>query len=227
MEIGLEINYFVIGLCTHCASVKDELQVFGSFHDKTEDSWKNKDTDLQDHITGVLKNHPKTRHEDIVDSFSWDLHQNQYKYPDIHRKSLIITIFSFLETRLNELCSILEECIELKIKRKDLNGRGIERAISYLKLVAEFDLEPMNKEVFYVRGVNQVRNQIVHNYGRLPDDDKHKACIFVTKAENLSGAPGGVISVRPDFIREFVDVQTIFFDKLNTEVERFIQSKNP
>ena len=121
----------------------------------------------------------------------------------------------------------MEECIELKIKRKDLNGRGFERAISYLKLVAEFDLEPTNKEVLYVRGVNQVRNQIVHNYGRLPEDDKHKACIFVTKAENLSGAPGGVISVRPDFIREFVDVQTNFFDKLNTEVERFIQSKNP
>jgi hypothetical protein len=154
------------------------------------------------------------------------LHQNQYKYPNIHRESLIITIYNFLESQLNELCSILEECIELKVKLKHLNGQGIERALSYLTKVAEFDLALMGKELPFIKGVNQVRNQIVHNAGRLPEAENHKANIFIAKAKNLSGAPGGVISVSPDFISEFITSLTEFFDKLDDEIQRFIQSKN-
>jgi hypothetical protein len=226
MEKGLEIDFFGNGLCGHCHTAKSELFEFGLFHDETEESWKIKDTELQNHISGVLKEHPEKKHYDIIDHYSWDLHQNQYKYPNIHRESLIITIYNFLEVQLNELCSILEECIELKVKLNHLNGKGIERALSYLTKVAEFDLALMGKELPFIKGVNQVRNQIVHNAGRLPEAGNHKANIFIAKAKNLSGEPGGLISVSPDFISEFITSLAEFFDKLDGEVQRFIQSKS-
>ena len=222
----MDIDFFGNGLSTYCHTAKNELWEFGQFHEETEASWKKKDEELQSHIDGVLKKHPEKRHDDIIDNYSWDLHQNQYKYPNIHRESLIITIYNFLEAQLNDLCAIMEECVPSTIKLKDLSGLGIERAFLYLNKVAVFDFSAMGRELPYIKGVNQVRNQIVHNAARLPEAENHKVNKFISQAKNLSGSPGSQISVSSGFIIEFIGVLSDFFEKLDTEVQRYIQSTN-
>lgn len=221
-----KIDFFENGLCTHCHTAKGELIEFNQFHAETEATWAKRDSELQSELSDRLKEHPDEQHEDIIEAHAWDLHLNQYKYPSIHRESLVITIYNFLEAQLNELCGIISECITSKIKLKDLNGKGIERTLLYLTKIGDFDLSKMGRELPYIKAVNQLRNRIVHNGGYLPDDPSDKLNKFVSRTSALLGNPGGHVSINPDFIGEFIDVLTEFFEKLDHEVQSFIQSSN-
>lgn len=221
-----KIDFFENGLCAHCHMAKGELIEFNQFHNETEAYWAKRDHELQNEISDHLEEHPEERHDDIIESHSWELHKSQYKYPSIHRESLVITIYNFLEDQLTELCEIISEGIASKIKLKDLSDKGVERALKYLTKVGGLDLSKVGRELPYIKSVNQLRNQIVHNGGYLPDDPSHKLNEFVSRTSTLSGNPGGHISLSPDFIGEFIGILTEFFEKLDHEVQSFIQSSN-
>ncbi len=142
-----KIDFFVNGVIFYCKSVKYDLFVFKMFHNETEAGWENRGEELQNKIEDYLESHPEERYQEIVESFSEELHQNQITYPSIHRESLVITIYNSLEAHLNELCRIISESINNRIKLKDLNGRGIERAFLYLTKVGGFDLSRMGTEL--------------------------------------------------------------------------------
>jgi hypothetical protein len=222
----LTIDFFGNGLCSHCHSAQNELIEFNNFHVETEFTWSQKDSDLQNEISRILTNHPESDHSEIVENYSWDLHQNQYKFPNIHRESLVITIYNFLENQLNELCHILECCSESKVKLKDLSGLGIEKTLSYLTKVGGFSLSGMGRELPYIKGVNTLRNQIVHNGGNLPESDGHKLNKFILRTDTLSGNPGGQVLISPHFISEYIFILRDFFEKLDEEVQKFIQVSN-
>ncbi len=169
------IDYFVNGLCTHCHDVKNELIEFNQFHFATETAWQKEDNTLAGAIDDLIKKYPEARTHDIAASYAWDSHLNQVKYPAIHRESLDITIFNFFENQLNGLCQILSGCVESKVELKHLNGKGIERARLYLTKVVDFDLSNLNPEWSYIKSVNELRNQIVHNGGLLPPRSRSQA----------------------------------------------------
>ncbi|WP_199170171.1 hypothetical protein [Hydrogenovibrio sp. SC-1] len=131
------VDFFGNGLCIHCHLAKNELRDLAGFNQLSEASWKEKDDSLQEELSELLKKYPEKNHEDIVDSYSWDLHLNQYKYPSLHRESLVITVFNFLEHQLNSLCHIFYESIDSDIKLKDIHGQGVERALLFLKKSGE------------------------------------------------------------------------------------------
>lgn len=221
-EKQLKNDFFANGLCFHCRMAKTELHEFKQFHSETEALWIKKDKELQKKINGILKEYSEEHHQDIIEGHSWNLHQNQYKYPNIHRESIIIAIYIFLEAQLNQLCDIISESINIKIKRKDLDGKGIEKAFLYLSKVADFDLSKMGREMPYIKNVNALRNHIVHSGGSLPETADHKLNKFVSQNSNLSGSPGGCVSLNSDFIKEFIELLIDFFEKLDEEVQAFI-----
>ena len=196
---------------------------FALFNKQTEGIWKSKDDNLQDELNEILEKYPEKSHEDITDSYSWDLHLNQYKYPSLHRESLIITIFNFFEHQLNSLCKILYESIGSSLKIKDINGQGVERALLFLTKVAKIDFSAFGSEMPVIKGVNLVRNVIVHNGGQLPDDSNSKVNKFVTNSEYLFGIEGRYINIGSDFIEFFIDVLLGFFERLGHEVKKHIQ----
>ncbi len=226
MEKQLKVDFFANGLLFQCHMAQNELKKFSHFHSETEASWTKKDDELQDNLTEILKKYPKEYHQDIIENYSLVLHLNQSKYPNIHRKSLVITIYNFLEAQLKELCVIISESINSKIKLKDLHGKGIERIFLYLSKVAELDLSKMGREMPYIKNVNALRNQIVHCDGSLPKEAEHKLNKFVSQNSNLSGSPGDNVSLSSRFIIEFIELLIEFFDKLSEEVQAFIGRAN-
>tara|TARA_R110002050_G_scaffold269917_2_gene412731 strand:- start:279537 stop:280205 length:669 start_codon:yes stop_codon:yes gene_type:complete len=217
------IDFFGNGLCLHCHLAKNELTEFTSFNDLTEDTWKVKDDTLQDKLNEILAKYPEKNHADIVESYSWDLHLTQYKYPSLHRESLIISIFNFLEHQLNALCEIMYESIDSPLKLKDMHGQGVERTLLFLSKVAKIDFSTFGAVLPMIKGVNLVRNIIVHNGGYLPDDSKLKINSFVTRTKYLSGIGGESIMIRPEFIGQFISVLQEFFEMLDQEVQKHIQ----
>lgn len=220
------IDFFGNGLCLHCHLAKNELMDIAAFNNLSESSWKEKDDTLQEELSEILKKYPEKSHDDIVESYSWDLHLNQYKYPNLHRESLIITVFNFLEHQLNSLCQIFYESIDSDLKLKDINGQGVERAFLFLKKVVNVDFSHFGAELPVIKGVNLVRNIIVHNGGVLPDDANSKVNKFIASSEYISGSAGGGINIQPEFIDCFVKVLVAFFEKLDNEVQKHIQGYN-
>lgn len=220
------VDFFGNGLCIHCHLANNELLDFSSFNKKTELSWKEKEDTLQEELSEILKKYPEKSHDDIIESYSWDLHLNQYKYLSFHRESLIITIFNFVEHQLNSLCKIFYESIDSPLKLNDIHGQGVERALLFLTKVVNVDFSRFGSELPVIKGVNQVRNIIVHNGGRLPSDANSKVNKFISTSNQLSGSPGRGINVHPEFIDYFIGVLTAFFDKLDNEVQLHIRAYN-
>ena len=217
------VDFFGNGLCIHCHLAKSELMNIAYFNKISEASWKEKNNNLQEELSEILKKYPEKSHNDIVESYSWDLHLNQYKYPNLHRESLIITIFNFLEHQLNCLCQIFYESIDSNLKLQDMNGRGIERAFLFLKKVVNIDFTHFGTELPVIKGVNLVRNIIVHNGGILSDDTNSKVNKFIASSEYLSGAVGRDINIRFEFIDYFINILIAFFEKLDNEIQKYIQ----
>jgi len=185
-----------------------------------------KDHALQGELSEMFSRYPKKEHDEIMDGFSWDLHLNQNKYPHLHRESLIITVFNFLEHQLNSLCHIFYESIDSCLKVKDIKGQGVERALTFLSKVAKVDFSRFGPEMLMIKGVNSLRNVIVHNGGYLPKNTDAKVNDFVKKERHLSGVEGAGISIDPEFIGSFIDTLLSFFKKLDVEIQKHIQEFN-
>ncbi|MGM0825105.1 MAG: hypothetical protein ACQEUY_10320 [Pseudomonadota bacterium] len=220
------VDFFGNGLCTHCHLAQRELEEFRVFNEASELAWGDRDKQLQEHLSSILAKYPESSHGEIVESYGWELHVNQVKYPSIHRQSIILTIFSFIENELNTLCYILSESVNSSVLLKDLSGQGVERALLFLRKIAAFDLSALGSEVAFIRGVNSVRNQIVHNGSALPQDAKHKVNVFVGSQQHLAGEPRRSLLVREEFVPEMIVTLIGFFEKLDNQVQAHIQAYN-
>ncbi|RRW54966.1 hypothetical protein [Pseudomonas moraviensis] len=220
------VDFFENGLCIHCHLAKNELIEFLIFNERTEESWKARDNNLQKELNEILEKYPEKSHDDIIDSYAWDLHLNQSKYPDLHRESLLITIFNFLEHQLSSLCKILYESIGSDLKLNEVYGQGVERALLFLTKVAKINLSSFGSELPEIKGVNLVRNTIVHSGGLLPEDPSSKVNRFVASSADLSGIESGYVNIHPEFIAHFINVLIDFFEKLDIEIQKHIQDTN-
>ncbi|CRM68305.1 hypothetical protein [Pseudomonas sp. 58 R 3] len=217
----MKLDFFESGLCFYCDLAQRELQELADFHFLTEKLWRREDEILQEEIAGILKKYPKSSEEDIVDSYAWDLHLNQFKYPDIHRSTLVISIYVFVEDQLNGLCETLTTSMGTPLKLTDLSGQGVERACLFLTKVAGFDLSGVSG-LSFVKEVNRLRNKMVHAGGVLSADSNDRLNRFVQATEGLSGDPGHRVHIHQDFITHLISELGKFFDELDIEVQRFM-----
>ena len=217
----MAIDFFENGLCFYCHLAKNELQTYSEFHTETEASWKTKDDLLQKELDSILKKYPEANHDEIIESHGWDLHLNQFKYPDIHRTALVVAIYVFLEDQLNGLCETLRESLDTKLRLSDLRGKGIERALLFMSKVALFNLGDISS-LALVKNVNKLRNRLVHAGGILPDAVDDRLNIFVKQTLGLRGEPSGRVHIEANFIHDLIEGLIGFFDELDGQVRLFM-----
>jgi len=217
----MPVDFFENGLCFYCHLAKNELLTYSDFHSETELSWKQKDELLQKELESILEKYPEADHQDIVESHGWELHLNQYKYPDIHRTALVIAIYVFLEDQLNGLCETLGKSLDTRLRLADLGGKGLERALLFLSKIALFDLGTI-PSLSFVRHVNKLRNKMVHASGILPSDPADKLNVFVKDTLGLRGEPGGRVHIDSDFIGHLTGQLVSFFDEMGEQVQQFM-----
>jgi len=92
--------------------------------------------------------------------------------------------------------------------------------------VPHIDFYSMTHEKTYIRNINLLRNQIVHNAGYLPDESEKQLNSFVAKNANLSGTLNNSVSLSPDFIDALINTHINYFDKLDIEIQAFIRREN-
>ncbi len=79
----------------------------------------------------------------------------------IYYTSIFITLYSFLERKLYQLCKIAETDNETKVK--DLSCNGIRKYIKYIEKVLKINLDELNGLTSHFNKLGALRNRIVHN----------------------------------------------------------------
>ena len=217
----MTVNFFENGLLMYCHFAKNEIVEYRAFHTETESLWRRMDERLQAELTETLREHPESQHHEIVDRHSHDLYLNQARFPDIHRTALIISLWCFLEGQLNGLCQLVGESTPSPLRLRDIAGKGVTRALTYLSKVAGFDLGAIT-QLGFVKNANRLRNRLVHAGGILPGDPKDKLNHFVKDQGGLRGNPGECVVIAPDFIDTLAKQLTELFDDLDTQVRQLM-----
>jgi hypothetical protein len=208
-------------LWIYCHLARNELLTFDSFHFKTEQLWKEESKIFSQNVDSILASYPEDHRHDIVEHHVFELNRIEVHYPEMHRSSLIISLYVFLEVQLNGLCNILGTSIQSKLKLEDFAGKGIERAFLFMSKVASFDLSKF-KLLPFLRGFNQLRNNLIHANGILPTNEGGKVNVFVKESSGLDGVPDGRIRINAEFISDLIKKLDEFFTELETQVMTFM-----
>jgi hypothetical protein len=215
-------DFFANGLCCCCHQTGHALSTCLQFHKEVEDSWKKKYETFEMEVKKKVADHPD-REEDIWEDYSWDLHEYQSIFPGMHRKSLLITMLNLMEHDFNELCKIITISTDQKLKLKDINGRGVNRALDYLKKVVEFDLNKVREKWPDLQEIIKLRNKIVHSGGQLDENPNDHLNWYVNDNEFLRGSPGAEVLLEEGFIDQAIENARAFFDELDKQVQVFMQ----
>lgn len=132
----------------------------------------------------------------------------------IHRKSLVMLLYAFLEEHLFELCRLSEIHFNHSLKTKDLNGRGIEQCKKYLTKVLGISWQSLNEEWEFIIQFQFVRNTYVHT----PNDEKRKK-----RAEFIGKHCSGIEILPSEYLEKSLNNIDIFFRKLQ---EKMIEKDN-
>lgn len=123
------------------------------------------------------------------------------------RYSVIVTIYSFLETTLNDLCRYLHHSKNLSLTLDEVKGDGIERAKLYLQKVCLINFPEKSHEWQEIQKFNLIRNCIVHAEGNVEEvasPTKIKRIIKNTKGLSLDRSIERFVRIEGDYILSII-----------------------
>jgi hypothetical protein len=105
-----------------------------------------------------------------LDRESWDLENIFGEYfPSLQRRSAFLTVWSYLEHQLDQLCLFYQSEKKFRLSFMDLSGQGIDRSTAYLEKVAGLQGLKASEEWDVLKTLQRIRNVIVHGDGKLRD----------------------------------------------------------
>lgn len=152
-----------------------------------------------------------------IDSLDWDLPSIFEEYfPNLQRRSGLITLFSFFENELDRLCDLLQKHDKHSASLSDIKGNGIERSTRYLDKIAGIDLPNPSLEWSELLDIQALRNLVVHANGTLSQTSKDKADKlrrYIKRCKYLSGEDEIIIA--DGYLSFVLDIVKEYFKKLN------------
>lgn len=104
-----------------------------------------------------------TTKEHPLDIFIEDM-LNQYNFIFYYRRSVIIQLYSFLETELKEFCFIIERyAINISKYQKEDHKSEIVSCVNYINCWKKIDLAKINSQWNFLEQLRFLRNAIIHN----------------------------------------------------------------
>jgi hypothetical protein len=155
---------------------------------------------------------------EIDDYFSDYYYTIEDTYIGQHRRSTLVSIYSFLEHAMNHLCKHVTKKNGYQFAVEDLRGEGIQRASTYLKKTASADFNALNDEWSALKTLNKVRNCIVHNEGDVTVLKSSELADLVNKITGLSLRNDRLISVEREYVDHCITTVESFLDKLYKQV---------
>ncbi|WP_286796724.1 hypothetical protein [Psychrobacter sp. UBA6291] len=187
--------------------LKVELSKFREYYQAIENKFQSDKKSIEDMKDSSIY--------DDMNEFERDYYNIELHHLDIHRKSCLVTLYSYLESFLNYFCEYLYELNGRKLKYTDLSGTGIFRARLYLLKVEGVDFDQINNRWNQIKGFNLIRNNIVHESGKVGKD---KLIKFIETNENLSINNFDDVRIESGYIHELIDIIESFILNIHTQV---------
>lgn len=139
---------------------------------------------------------------------------------DLHCKSLIVSLYSLIESKLKDLCEISANEFDKKIKYSHLDTRDyIQSSINYFNLVIEMPTLSLESQLSKLKDIQFIRNRIVHSEGKFTDDNEKRIEEIIKKGkgelELLKNDCIMTLKIRkPEFIADFFGLIRELFEEL-------------
>lgn len=159
-----------------------------------------------------------------LDDETWDLKSIFEEYfPNLQRRSALITLFAFFEHELDKLCKRVRTQSGYKIDLADISEKGILRSTTYLLKVADMDGIRNSSEWHEVKQIQSIRNQIVHSDGKLPGPtDTRRARLedYIAKSKYLEVNGDGEINISTGYLAHCLTIFESYFSQLHEALRR-------
>lgn len=159
--VATPIIYIIIDI--HKSTIKTEIDSYREYIRETAGELKTKQESFNTKVENLLRNNPENR----IDVYEWyeeqSINWNDF-FPFAFNNSTYLTLYSFFEYSLKDICQSVHKYGGFKIRAEDFGKRdyiGISR--KYLHLVAGLDLADKETVWETIRKYQEIRNSIVHN----------------------------------------------------------------
>lgn len=144
--------------------------------------------------------------DEIREDFMFELDlKTKEGMADIYFDSLIVTLYSFIEKKMLQLCRYFEAQQAFKVN--EISGDGIFKYQKYLERVANMDFSEIKEEWEQLGHFKKLRNILVHSDGVRIIPTKESGLIHF-----LKGQPGIKLAASSDgTVFHFEDAQLIFY----------------
>ncbi|MGD0169802.1 MAG: hypothetical protein ABSE54_08775 [Smithella sp.] len=128
--------------------IRSKLEEIKTYYQALEYKFKNDKKLLSDRYEREIANKKISSEmlEGINDYFSEENYTIEELFIKNFRYSIIVTIYSTLETTLSDLCHYLRNTKKISLALDDIKGEGIERSKLYLQKVCVIDFPESSHE---------------------------------------------------------------------------------
>ncbi|WP_278183513.1 hypothetical protein [Vibrio misgurnus] len=179
-------------------NISHETQFFGNL------------VDLDCYVQDLLLILEKTEHIELDSSFCGLVHDC---FPDVTRKSHIVTVLIVLEREFSTFCDQLKLATGQLLKWNDLKGSAIERFIKYCSIVCGISSPANSINIQDIKGLIELRNCIVHNDSCIEGFSKATVIKQLTSRYDGIGIENGYITLSHDAC---VKLTVVAFDFLES-----------
>lgn len=175
--MGLHSNRQVFNNNTYQYVVEVDFQL-DSFREYIKITEKTVENDIKNKIKSYDKFLKDASDDEIQYLHNFQDHEIKIHTRQLYYHSLFISLYSFLERKMYQLCRLAEENQSLKIK--DISGEGIFKYCKYFKKVLGINLENLNVEWSKITKYNKLRNRLIHLPTNTIENDKNNKELIAT-----------------------------------------------
>ena len=144
-------------------SVQTDISVFKIFVFDIDKVIKSHKTEFESKVNEQIKKYPHNE-QDIKEHFEEQYYQYYEMYPSLYRNSVLLTIYSYFEHNLNQICDTISKYGNSVEKYDKKNKRNlIERCKTFLTKTYGLDLSDIEEIWSNLTVYQKVRNAIAHN----------------------------------------------------------------
>jgi hypothetical protein len=213
-------------------SIRIELNYLDEYIEETARTLDKKQEELEsDYRDDRRKSENEDEDQELDMFYSEEFRRYHELFPTFTYNSMLVSQFSFFESRLKFICELYSRNKLSKIRPPHLNGSDMDKHKQYLTLVAELNFNEFQDMWKRITDIQKLRNLIVHHSSRISTEDKNLAVIKYIKSEPrivFTEEPEGDfyindVTFHKDFSKLIFDFFKLLVDKLS---ERKIIARN-
>lgn len=199
-------NFKPVNQAVYEILIRTQLGNFLSLYEQAEENIEKKSRTLNNVVDSFIEKYQdeqKSEYEEIefersIDGLVDEMIPYTSYYPDILRKSLLVSIWAFYEHQLIGFCRKKEPTI---IFKKDI----LDNARKYIKNEMKIDFPDQGKDWIFLKHVRDVRNNIVHE-GAYVEEDSKLENVIKDHLKDINLSEDSAIVIESQFIPKLLSV---------------------